>query len=218
MTNTRYQLAVYCRVSTEEQSTDSQRTAIDAWLANGQYRKRDVIWYEDKATGATLTRRGIERLSRDIASGRVTHVVFYSIDRFARELIAGLNQIDEWARAGVRLTFIADGLDISPPFTDAMLKMILAIRLCMAEAERARIRDRVRLGQLAAMQRGVRFGRPVEIKADRIRSLRAKGIDVPTIAKRLRCSVPSVYRVLATTKGEAAAGEATKGTRLKKAE
>lgn len=199
----RYQLACYLRVSTDEQSHDSQRTAIDAWLANSQYRRRDVIWYEDKATGATLTRRGIERLSRDIASGRVTHVLFFSIDRFARELIAGLNQIDEWIRAGVRLTFIADGLDIAPPFTDAMLKMILAIRLCMAESERTRIRERVRLGQLSAMRRGVRFGRPVTVQAERVLKLKRNGLAVESIAKRVGCSVPSVYRILACTRGGA---------------
>ena len=207
MTPTRYQLGVYVRVSTDAQDYDSQNQAIDAWLRTNQHKRKNVVFYEDKATGANLTRRGIERLSRDIASGRTTHVVFYSIDRFARELLSGLNQIDEWRSA--RLTFIADGIDIpAGPFSDAMLKMILSIRLCMAESERTRIRERTRLGQLSAMQRGVRFGRPVTVQAQRVRKLRQTGLAVETIAKRCRCSVPSVYRILSASKGE----------RLKKAE
>ena len=198
-----YQLAVYERVSTEAQDFASQHTALIRWLDDNGYRRSSVLWYEDKATGANLTRRGIERLSRDIASGRVTHVVFYSIDRFARELISGLNHLEAWAQAGCRMTFVADGIDVpAGPLADAMLKMILSIKLCMAESERARIRERVRLGQLSAMRRGVRFGAPVRLPLQRIRSLRAQGEPVREIAKKCRVSVASVYRVTSPKKAE----------------
>jgi DNA invertase Pin-like site-specific DNA recombinase len=191
-----YEIGVYQRVSTDTQDFQSQRLAINNWLKEHQYRKSQVVWYEDKITGSTLTRRGISRLSADITSGRIRHVVFASIDRFTRELISGLNQIDEWCRAGVRLTFIADGLDVSPPLADAMLKMLLAIKLAMAEAERTRIRERTRLGQLSARARGVRFGRPVTIPASRIKALRRQGITPTQIARECQCSRASVYRAL----------------------
>lgn len=192
-----YQLAIYERVSTEAQDYAAQHTAIEHWLHENAYKRGQVLRYEDKATGGNLSRRGIERLGRDIASGRVTHVAFFSIDRFCRELLTGLNCLDEWSKAGCRMTFIADNIDIpGGPMADAMLKLIISIKLCMAEAERTRIRERTRLGQLSARARGVKFGRPVTVPASRIRALRRQGVRPAQIARDCQCSRASVYRAL----------------------
>jgi len=70
--------------------------------------------------------------------------------------------------------------------------------MAVAEFERGIIRERVNAGISAAKARGVRFGRPQTIngRADEIGKLKAQGLGVRAIARRLEMAPSSVYKAL----------------------
>lgn len=192
-------VAVYLRVSTEKQEHASQKRAVDDFLSG---RKLTATEYTDKASGATLSRSGLDRLQRDIFNGKVRHVVFYSLDRFSRELVNGLVQIEAWQKQGVRLTFVADSLDLDGGFlSDVAMRIIVAVKLAFGEHERARIKERQALGIANAKANGTRsgkpFGAPAKLTPEAVQETlkRCKG-DKRKAAKRLHVSLATVYNTL----------------------
>lgn len=69
----------------------------------------------------------------------------------------------------------------------------------MAEFERALIHQRTSSGRVAAMARGVRFGRPSKLTADQVilgERLVGEGTSVREAAKLLKCRHATLYRAL----------------------
>ena len=197
-------IGVYLRVSTTSQEHASQKRAVDAFL---QGRGLTARYFTDKQSGKTMNRRGLDALQKEIFNGTIKHVVFYSIDRFSRELVAGLVQIDKWTKQGIRLTFVADQLDLDNNgfLTDVILKILVSIKLAFAEHERGRIVDRVRLGLANARAKGVRLGRPNKLSPQTVQDTlaRYKG-DKVKAAKRLGVSLGTIYNCLKRRAGTAA--------------
>ena len=147
--------AVYIRVSTDRQSTASQKRVINRWLDGHGV---EPVWYIDKASGAKMARKAFCELQEAIFMGEVDHVVMYSIDRFARNLVDGLMEIDRWQQAKVRVTFVADAMDIDFGTWqgDIMCKLIIAIKLAFSEQERQRLKERQAAGIASAKERAAR--------------------------------------------------------------
>jgi DNA invertase Pin-like site-specific DNA recombinase len=76
--------AVYLRISSKDQKTDSQRQSILEWLARNGYDLDQVDWYVDVESGRTMKHPEFDRLQTDIFAGTVKTVVVYKIDRIAR--------------------------------------------------------------------------------------------------------------------------------------
>ena len=64
--------ALYCRVSTANQDTRSQREALKEYISG--HRLKNLLWYRDKATGGNLDRPAFKRLQKDIFKGKVATV------------------------------------------------------------------------------------------------------------------------------------------------
>ena len=83
--------AVYVRVSTDSQSTDSQVLAVRGFL---EARGESVVesrWYiDDGVSGRTTVRPGLCRLNVDIQRGNVTTLVLYDLSRLARNACEGV--------------------------------------------------------------------------------------------------------------------------------
>src|SRR5687768_5988191 len=67
-------IAVYIRVSSHSQKTDSQRADIRRWLIAHGHDPDTVQLFEDKETGATLQRPGLLALKEAIFAGTVKTV------------------------------------------------------------------------------------------------------------------------------------------------
>ena len=59
-------IACYCRVSSHDQKHDSQRVEITRWLRNHRISLRQVQWFMDKESGATLKRPAFEQLKKKL--------------------------------------------------------------------------------------------------------------------------------------------------------
>jgi len=184
--------AIYLRVSTQDQSTDSQRAEIDLFIKAKGYTNFRV--YEDKATGTNNNRPMLKKLLQDCHAGQVSIVICYKLDRFFRslkDLINTLQQLDE-----LKIAFISlrDNVDLSTPSGRLMMHMIGAF----AEFEASLIQERVKSGLKAAKQRGVVLGRPKLHEPSIARLMRKQGHSIREISRKLNIPKSTVNELIRT--------------------
>jgi DNA invertase Pin-like site-specific DNA recombinase len=188
-------IAAYTRVSTRDQSTQSQRAEIERWLTGNGIKAEAVAWYEDQESGTTLQRPEFDRLRADIFNGRVKTVVLWKLDRLSRNLRDGVNVLADWADRGLKIVVVTQQLELA----GVLGRTIAALLLGLAEIEYGNIRERQRAGIEAAKARGVYKGRtaaPKNAKAAKARSLKVRGFSAQETAKALGVSRRSVHRYL----------------------
>ena len=129
-------IAIYARVSTEDQAEkqtiDIQLRDCRGWVEReGHY---DVAEFcDDGVSGATAFDErpaGADLLAR---ASDFDRIVFYSVDRLARDTIEGGLALKAFARAGIAVTFVTIQLDLETPEG----VMILDQMLSFAKYERA---------------------------------------------------------------------------------
>jgi site-specific DNA recombinase len=144
--------ALYCRVSTEEQrkSGYSLRQQIEALRRYCDAHDLEVVGeFEDKASGASLDRLGLDALRDAVSAGGVDVVLAQDRDRFSREP-AHHNVIgEEFLQHGTSLRALNDYGDDSPEgvLTDGILDQL-------AKFERAKTAERTRWGKIKKAQEG----------------------------------------------------------------
>ena len=139
--------AIYARVSSARQKKDetigSQTAALrEHARAAGLDVPEEWVFEDDGHSGATLARPGLERL-RDLAAGVGVEVVLcYSPDRLARKFAYQALLIEEFARAGTRVTFVKGPRGDSPED-----QLMVQFQGMFAEYEKAQIMERYRRGK-----------------------------------------------------------------------
>jgi DNA invertase Pin-like site-specific DNA recombinase len=188
-------VAVYIRVSSKDQKTDSQRQSILEWLARNGYDLGQVGWYVEVESGRKMKRPEFDRLRADIFAGTVQTVVVYKVDRIARRLREGLDVLCDWCDRGVRFVSITQQVDVS----GTMGRMIAALMLGLAEIEWEYRKERQAAGIAVAKRDGVYRGRTqgtTKGQPNRARELQAKGLRAPEIAQALGVSLRTIFRYL----------------------
>ena len=186
--------ALYIRVSTEGQRTDSQEQELKRYCRQRGW--KDLGFYTDKISGARASRPQLDRLMQDIRAGKVDRLVVYKLDRLGRSLTHLALILDELNRLRVPLIASSQGIDTSDDKPAGRLQ--LGVLMAVAEFERGIIKERVNAGLAAAKARGVQLGRPATIngRAAEIRKLKAKGLGLRAIARELGMPPSSVHRAL----------------------
>lgn len=196
-------IGVYVRVSTtDKQTTKSQREAVRQWAKSNHVRTDDLVWYEDKKTGATADRPALSKMLRAIDRGRIDCVVVFRLDRLARNLRDGLGMLADLADKGIRVVSISENID----FGNSTGRLIASILLAVASFEREVTVERIKAGMAAARATGKQIGRPRDDKRlNQIRRLYDKGMKATDIARKLDCSRANIYAALKKTKDESSA-------------
>lgn len=186
--------AVYVRVSTSGQKTDSQMRELRSYCQRRGWKKAE--FFVDKISGAKSTRPELERMLTKLRAGQLERVVAYKLDRLGRSLTHLCLLVDELTRLGVPLVCTSQGIDTSGNNPAGKLQLDVLKAVC--EFERNLIRDRVNLGLAAARERGVKLGRPATLKMRKaeIMRLKNKGLGVRAISRSLKLPVSSVHSVL----------------------
>src|SRR6266576_1041158 len=153
--------AIYVRVSTGNQRTDSQEQELKRYCRQRGW--KNPVLYVDKISGAKTSRPELSRLMEDIRGGRIRRLVGYKLDRLGRSLTHLALILDEINRLKVPLIASSQGIDTSEENPAGNLQ--LGVLMAVAEFEREIIRERVNAGLAAAMKRGVKLGRPATLKA-----------------------------------------------------
>jgi site-specific DNA recombinase len=147
-------IAIYARVSSEQQSGDntiaSQVAALEARVvADGVVLPATQRFVDDGYSGATLTRPALEQLRDLAAAGGLDRVYVHSPDRLARRYAYQVLLVDELHRVGVEIVFLN-----RPIGTSAEDDLLLQVQGMMAEFERAKILERSRRGRRHAARAG----------------------------------------------------------------
>lgn len=188
-------IAIYCRVSTARQKTDSQVAEIKKWLTAHDHDEAKVRWFVDKESGKTLKRPEFEKLQKAIFAGEVRTVIVWKLDRISRRLKDGINLLCDWCCEGVRVVSITQQIDLS----GAVGRMIAAVMLGLAEIELEYRQERQSAGIAVAKRRGIYRGRKqgtTKAKPERAAELRSQGLKIKEIAQALGTSERTVQRYL----------------------
>lgn len=187
-------IAIYLRVSTVHQDTESQRHAITKWCVERGY--TDVTEYADEGiSGATTVRPAFQRLLEDVRAGRVTRIVTFEMSRLSRDFLDALNLMRLFTDAGVVVEVPGEG---AQPFANAMEQFVMAAKSLIASQERESIRKRIKQGLANARAKGVRLGAR---QGNQLRAGKLKHYDPALIAKIQRLSAKLTTREIAVEVG-----------------
>ena len=191
--------AIYMRVSTQDQSVESQRHELRRFIEN----RDDLVLvgeYEDVISGVTEKREQLDELMKAGRQRRIDAVVFFDFTRLTRKGIQhALDLLGQWREAKVRpICYSFPMLDFSDESGTG--EVIAALLAWMGQQERQMLRRRIKAGMDKAKALGTRSGAPIgrpRITAEQqssIRSLRREGRTYREISEELELSKSVVYR------------------------
>ena len=189
--------ALYCRVSTADQSCARQERDLAAFAARAGYEVVGV--FKETGSGAKLDR--IERRNVMALAQRreIDAVLVTELSRWGRstlDLLHTLKQLETWRVSVIAMNGLA--FDLATPHG----RMLATIIAGIAEFERELIQERVRSGLAAAKARGKRLGRQPgqRPKSDRLApkvlALVAKGRSYRLIGRELGLSKNTVAEIV----------------------
>jgi DNA invertase Pin-like site-specific DNA recombinase len=188
-------VAVYIRVSSKAQDHRSQTPDLERWA---DQQSEPVKTYRDKFTGKSMERPGWERLWKEVQAGNVSKVVVWRLDRLGRTA-SGLTKVfDELIERKVPLVSLKDSIDLST----ASGKLMANVLASVAAYENEVRRERIIAGQEVARANGKSWGgskpgRLLSVTPEQKRQVLAmRGEKVTTIARTVKLSRPTVYRLL----------------------
>jgi DNA invertase Pin-like site-specific DNA recombinase len=201
--------AIYTRVSTADQNPELQLRDLQEYATRQGWEITET--YQDVISGAKASRPGLNRLMEDAGAKKFDVLLVWKLDRSGRSLVDCLNNIQELERQRIR--FIATTQNLDTDEKNPASRFLLHVLGAAAEFERSLIRERTLAGQqryrhdYAAGKVGKtvysRSGknlpphRPKRIfNREEVATLRAQGLSIRQIAKRLSLSVGTVVRTL----------------------
>lgn len=182
---------LYARVSTADQTTDNQVREVEQ--AGFAVEPRRVVAETVSGSVAAMERKGftslVDRLERDDV------LLVTKLDRLGRNAMDVRSTVDRLANDGVRVHCLAlGGVDL----TSAAGKMTMGVLSAVAEFERDLLIERTQSGLARAKASGKSLGRPSSLTEDQqtaIRTKRAKGFSLGTLAKEYGVSRAAIQRV-----------------------
>ncbi len=188
-------VAIYARVSTTDQSTDSQLLDLRRYVADrGWHLHRE---YTDNGVSGTKDNRpALNQLMDDAKKRRFDVLLVWRFDRFARSTKHLILALEEFRNLGVDFVSYQENIDTSSPLGSAIFTIISAV----AQLERDIIAERVKAGLRRAVEAGKQLGRPngTSLDVEAIHRLRSEGLSLMRIAKALKTSKSSIARLLKT--------------------
>lgn|SRR5210317_689550 len=188
-------VAIYARVSTNEQTTQNQIRELKAWAKRAGHKV--VAIYDDNGVSGAKGReyrKEFDRLLRGAVRREFDLVAAWSVDRLGRSLRDLIGFLQELHGAGVDLYLHQQALDTTTPGGKAMFQMMGVF----AEFERSMISERVKSGLARAKSNGKTLGRPKvsgEVE-EQILALREQGLGILKIGKELGVGTSTVQRVI----------------------
>ncbi len=145
-------IAIYTRVSTNQQTTQNQVLVLKNYVESLNYNYQ--VFEETESTRNTRPIK--KQLLNDLRKRKFDGVIVYKLDRWARSSRELILEINELINKQVQFFSYKENLD----FTTATGKLHFNILSAFAEFEREIIRQRTLEGLARAKQQGKTLGRP----------------------------------------------------------
>jgi putative DNA-invertase from lambdoid prophage Rac len=185
--------ALYCRVSTADQSCERQERDLAAFAARAGYEVVGV--FRENGSGARADRAERRKVMALAQRREIDAVLVTELSRWGRgtlDLLHTLQELEARRTSVIAMSGLA--LDLSTPHG----RMLATVLAGIAEFERELIRERVRSGMAAAKARGKRLGRQPGQRpksdrlAPRVLALLAEGRSYRLIGRELGLSKNTV--------------------------
>jgi putative DNA-invertase from lambdoid prophage Rac len=190
------QVAIYCRVSTDDQSCERQERDLRAFARRAGH--KIVAVFKETASGADNARP--ERIKvLTLARGReIDAILVTELSRWGRsthDLVQTLDDLHGWKVSVLAQTGLSFDLGT------ASGKLMRTIMAGLAEFERDLIRERVKSGLALAKARGVKLGRqvgqrPSDKKARKVLALHKEGLSYRLIGRNVGLSKNTIMEIV----------------------
>jgi len=158
-------VAIYCRVSTEEQNINTQLS----FLRTVCEREKHEIYkeYVDIGqSGSKESRPAFDVMLEDMRHYRFQGIIVYKLDRIGRSLPHLINLFEEMTKKGVYFISATQNINTTTPEGKMFMRMLMVL----AEYEREMIVDRIKSGLERARKEGKPIGKRGKDKKRRKRS------------------------------------------------
>jgi len=147
-------VAIYSRVSTEEQAKEGLSVAAQIDKCKSFCKARDwnifKIYKDAGFSAGSLNRPALELLLRDAEDQKFDVILVYKIDRFSRKLKDLIMVLDDLKLKKINFTSVTEQIDTTSAMGEAFFQIIGVF----AQLERGMVKERVEL----AFDRKIRFG------------------------------------------------------------
>ncbi len=190
------QVAIYCRVSTDDQSCERQERDLRAYAKRAGH--HIVAVFKETASGARTDRAERSKVMALAQAREIDTILVTELSRWGRstqDLVQTLDDLHSWKVSVLAQTGLSFDLSTSSG------KLMRTIMAGLAEFERDLIRERVKSGLAAARDRGVKLGRqpgqrPSDEKAKRVLELYRGGLSYRLIGRNLGLSKNTVMEIV----------------------
>lgn len=189
--------AIYCRVSTADQSCERQERDLSAYAEKAGWQIAGV--WKETASGTKDSRKERQDILALAQARKLDIILVTELTRWGRSTIDLIHTLQDLQSWGVSL-IAQSGLQFD--LTTSQGKLIANIMASLAEFESDLIRERVKSGIAAAKARGKKIGRQPgqRIKSDRLApkvlTMIEQGSSYRTIADKLSISKSTVTDIV----------------------
>jgi DNA invertase Pin-like site-specific DNA recombinase len=190
------QVAIYCRVSTDDQCCECQERDLKAFARRSGH--KIVAVFKETASGADDDRPKRKKVMLLAQAREIEAILVTELSRWGRstqDLVQTLDDLHAWKVSVLAQNGLSFDLSTS---TGKLMRTIMA---GLAEFERDLIRDRVKSGLAAARARGVKLGRqhgqrPSDKKAKRVLAMHKEGLSCRLIGRNVGLSKNTVMEIV----------------------
>jgi DNA invertase Pin-like site-specific DNA recombinase len=197
------QVAIYCRVSTDDQSCERQERDLRAFAERAGHIIVGV--YKETASGTKNDRAQRKKVMALAQTREINAILVTELSRWGRstqDLVQTLDDLHSWNVSVLAQTGLSFDLNTA---SGRLMRTIMA---GLAEFERDLIRERVKSGLATAKANGVRLGRqlgerPSDKKTEKVLELRRGGLSYRLIGRNLGLSKNTVMQIVQRAAQEA---------------
>ncbi|MDP4552064.1 recombinase family protein [Alkalihalobacillus macyae] len=142
--HTNRSIALYCRVSTDEQAKDGlslheQQERLESYCRAMGWENPIQVYVEKAISAKNTDRPKLKNLMKAVKNNEISKVLVTKLDRISRKLLDLLNLIDTFYEYKVDFVSISESFDTNTPSGRLTMQVLGAV----AEFERESIRERV---------------------------------------------------------------------------
>jgi DNA invertase Pin-like site-specific DNA recombinase len=187
--------AIYCRVSTKDQSTENQKRDLIRYCEQRELTIVEI--FEDHGvSGSKQNRPALDDMMSKARQGLFDTVFVWKFDRFARSTRHLITALNEFQELGIDFISYNEGVDTST----SVGKMVFTFLGAIAEFEKNLIIERTKAGLRTAKAKGKVFGRPkCPFDMNKAIELKSQGVGLRQIGEIMKvshCTVRNYLKML----------------------
>lgn len=183
----------YCRVSSRSQENNYSFAAQEATLIAAGVPSTHIV--NEVISGTEKIKPKLNSLLETMQSGDTLFVA--RLDRFARNTSEALIKIESLDNRGIKFVALdIGGTDSSPEIRKMILSIFLSLATFETEVRKSRQAEGIALAKLDPTKYRGKKSLLTASFLEKVKNLKAKGVNASLIANALQVSRPTIYKAL----------------------